>query len=867
MASRGLVVERRRSATLPRSWPPGPRTAGPRRPAGAVARGAARRAAPDRARRRRRHRACSSAGRASRPARGSRRCRCSWTARRSPSWRTACRGWTSCGAAPDLDADAADPSYRSGFWGMARIGPRAGEAECAIGAARAPRRRCDERRRARPDPDPRVGRGVPAAWPRRRRTRRCVAICMATHEPPIALFRRQVDSIRAQTHPHWICVISDDCSSPASAGRRARRARRRRALRLLTLAAAARLLPQLRARARRSPRPRPSSSPWPTRTTTGTRTSSRRCSAAIGDARLVYSDARIVDTRRHPARRHVLEPATQQPRRPPLAARRERGHRRRLAVPPRPPRRRASLPARPVRPLPRPLDRALRPGAGRDPLRRPPALRLRPARARRARPRGGEPHAEPARARGERCAAIPASGSGSGGCTTSSTPAACCSWRPSCPCGAGAAWPRPSGARWTGSGRPTARSSRSPAWDCAARASSSGAPETLGAEWMLLHAFGWRRLLGASARDRPQRRLRLDAVPPPALDPRPAAAAPADPAVRAIADKIAPLRLAVRDDAPERLNLLIPTIDLRHFFGGYIAKLNLARRLAARGVRVRIVTVDPVGPLPRSWAAHLEAYSGLAGVFDEVEVAFGRESALEVGRTDAFVATTWWTAHIAHAALRELGRERFLYLIQEYEPFTFPMGSHAALAEASYRLPHVALFSTELLRTYFRRHGIGVYAAGVDQGDRRSAAFENAITDVVPPSAEELAGRATHAAARLRAAGGARRAEHVRARPAGARAGTGAGRLRARLEPARDRHRGRGTRRRPRRRRAPPARAAGRSGDVRGAAAGARRRAGADAHAASEPRPDRDGRRRTTRRSRARSTRRRRPPWRPSLRT
>jgi hypothetical protein len=271
-----------------------------------------------------------------------------------------------------------------------------------------------------------------------------------------------------------------------------------------------------------------------------------------------------------------------------------------------------------------------------------------------------------------------------------------------------------------------------------------GRPETLGAEWMLLHAFGWRRLLGASARDRPQRRLRLDAVPPPALDPRPAAAAPADPAVRAIADKIAPLRLAVRDDAPERLNLLIPTIDLRHFFGGYIAKLNLARRLAGRGMRVRVVTVDPVGPLPRSWAAHLEAYSGLAGVFDEVEVAFGRESTLEVGRTDAFVATTWWTAHVAHAALSELGRERFLYLIQEYEPFTFPMGSHAALAEASYRLPHVALFSTELLRTYFRRHGIGVYAAGVEFGDRRSAVFENAITDVVPPSAEELARRATH---------------------------------------------------------------------------------------------------------------------------
>jgi hypothetical protein len=42
---------------------------------------------------------------------------------------------------------------------------------------------------------------------------------------------------------------------------------------------------------------------------------------------------------------------------------------------------------------------------------------------------------------------------------------------------------------------------------------------TLGGEWMLLHAFGWRHLVDANVRERPQRRLRLDAVPPPPLDP------------------------------------------------------------------------------------------------------------------------------------------------------------------------------------------------------------------------------------------------------------------------------------------------------------------------------------------------------------
>jgi hypothetical protein len=259
-------------------------------------------------------------------------------------------------------------------------------------------------------------------------------------------------------------------------------------------------------------------------------------------------------------------------------------------------------------------------------------------------------------------------------------------------------------------------------------------PQTLGAEWMLAYAFAWRRLLGATVRERPQRGLRLDAVPPPILDPRPGARAPGDPELRAVAEKVAPLRLAVRDDAPPRVNVLIPTFDLQHFFAGYIGKLNLARRLAERGLRVRVVTVDPVGALPRSWQRDVEAYSGLAGLFDAVEVEFGREAAgLEVSRGDQFVASTWWTAHIARAALGAVEAERFLYLIQEYEPFTFPMGTYAALASESYTFPHAALYSSELLREYFLRHGIG------SAGERLSASFENAITDVAP--ADELAGR------------------------------------------------------------------------------------------------------------------------------
>jgi glycosyltransferase involved in cell wall biosynthesis len=41
-----------------------------------------------------------------------------------------------------------------------------------------------------------------------------IAVCMATFEPDEALFRAQLESLRAQSDTRWICLISDDCSGP-----------------------------------------------------------------------------------------------------------------------------------------------------------------------------------------------------------------------------------------------------------------------------------------------------------------------------------------------------------------------------------------------------------------------------------------------------------------------------------------------------------------------------------------------------------------------------------------------------------------------------------------------------------------------------
>lgn len=634
---------------------------------------------------------------------------------------------------PESTEDPRLRSYRSGFWGILPLPPGLPAGEYPL----------------RLETD--VGEGAqlgriavasslppPRALPRPAPT---VALCMATYNPPVDLLRRQVQSIRDQTHESWVCLISDDCSAPErfaalqeAVGSDSRFVVSRSSSRLgfyLNFERALAMVP-----------PGVSYVALADQDDYWYPDKLDVLLAGIGDAQLVYSDARIVS-------RDGAEIA------PTYWSRRRKNHedlesllvancvtgaaslfRRELLerALPFPPRQFAhyhdhwiGLVARMVGRIEY-IDRPLydyvqhgRAALGHAAATRIPTLserlsklgtdqreRVRFYRATYFRDvqrlmafalilrlRAGEVAPPPARRVLDEFLALERS------------------------------WPAVAKLAWR------------------AVQELAGRSETVGAEWSLLRALLWRRLVSASARDRPTRRVRLDAVPPANLAPRGERRALGVEAARFVAEKIEPLELAVSDAAVRRVNVLIPTLDLEHFFGGYIAKFNLARRLAERGARVRLVCVDPVGPLPRDWKKTIESYRGLAGLFDRVELEFARATgSLEVSPEDGFVATTWWTAHVAAAAVATLGRRGFVYLIQEYEPLTFPLGTLSALAAQSYRFAHFALFSTELLQDYFRARGIGVY---VDGGPRDQAAevFQNAITAVAAPTAGALAARAS----------------------------------------------------------------------------------------------------------------------------
>jgi len=197
--------------------------------------------------------------------------------------------------------------------------------------------------------------------------------------------------------------------------------------------------------------------------------------------------------------------------------------------------------------------------------------------------------------------------------------------------------------------------------------------------------------------------------------------------VNRLSTKTEALRLVVENNQPVRINIVIPEINFDCFYGGYIAKFNLALMLAQRGRKVRLLTVDPCSYRLNQWRERIKDYAGLEDVFDFVEVQCcdDRKTGVSVNPDDTFIATTWWTAYIVHATAQQLGQEKFIYLIQEFEPFTFPMGSYYAMARSSYDFPHNAIFSTQFLQSYFASQKIGVFEG--ESNDGNAMAFENAI--------------------------------------------------------------------------------------------------------------------------------------------
>lgn len=228
---------------------------------------------------------------------------------------------------------------------------------------------------------------------------------------------------------------------------------------------------------------------------------------------------------------------------------------------------------------------------------------------------------------------------------------------------------------------------------------------------------------------------------PPASPPTSLSGQPDDPGIVPVLEygttkwihhNVTPLTLDISERYPKRVNLLLATINFNYVFGGYIGMFNLALRLRREGYRTRIIMLENTEWDMEGWRTKIQKYPGLTTLFDEVEVIsrWDRTIPVEVNPDDRFVPTNCWAAHVAHRTARRLNETRFLFMVQEYEPFFMAMNSISALFQEAYTFPQVTLFSTELLQDFFRRERIGVFATPGGEAD--AAVFSNAIQTFHP---------------------------------------------------------------------------------------------------------------------------------------
>lgn len=170
-----------------------------------------------------------------------------------------------------------------------------------------------------------------------------------------------------------------------------------------------------------------------------------------------------------------------------------------------------------------------------------------------------------------------------------------------------------------------------------------------------------------------------------------------------------------------RLNIIVPTLNPAHVFGGITTAIHFYEKLADElGIKRRMIVTDE-----ETGEEYLVKYPGYKmvncadnAIFDKQVVPFANRygKTIPVGKNDIFVCTGWWTAYNARDIVKCIEQNAgvakpLVYLVQDYEPYFYPWSSRSALAESTYRMdkPVIAVFNSSELRDYFKLHNYSFF--------------------------------------------------------------------------------------------------------------------------------------------------------------
>jgi glycosyltransferase involved in cell wall biosynthesis len=176
-----------------------------------------------------------------------------------------------------------------------------------------------------------------------------------------------------------------------------------------------------------------------------------------------------------------------------------------------------------------------------------------------------------------------------------------------------------------------------------------------------------------------------------------------------------PLNFELRDELMTRphINVLLPSLRLKHMSGGPNTALLMAALLAECGEYIRMFTCDAAAEGEEALLRpHIDGLLGRPAAHERIELvdSFDRTIPVAIGANDIFFATAWWTAQIAKYAIQLTIYKSFIYLIQDFEPILHEGSTFQARALETYGLVHIPIINTRLLRDHLVSQKAGCYA-------------------------------------------------------------------------------------------------------------------------------------------------------------
>ncbi len=167
-----------------------------------------------------------------------------------------------------------------------------------------------------------------------------------------------------------------------------------------------------------------------------------------------------------------------------------------------------------------------------------------------------------------------------------------------------------------------------------------------------------------------------------------------------------------------RLNIVVPSVQLRDVFGGISTALSFFQNLTDKlKCDSRIIVIDR--EIEKRDMISLEGYQIIDwkeksdATKQLVDFTIRQRKTLMVRESDAFIATSWWSAYILESIIDWQNKNynnqyrSLFYFIQDYEPGFYPWSSKYVMAESTYKMkiPTIGIFNSKLLYEFFLEKG------------------------------------------------------------------------------------------------------------------------------------------------------------------